>query len=72
MIKCVVGCVKCRDEWGIVDCSGDFARIVFVEPEVKFEYMGLFFFFLFIFSTFYMTPVCCVGYYSQLHEVLNS
>ena len=37
MVECVVECVKRRNEWGIVDCSGDFARTVFMEPEVEFE-----------------------------------
>ncbi|KAF8496590.1 hypothetical protein JB92DRAFT_2834597 [Gautieria morchelliformis] len=31
------GQVKCGNEWGIVDRSGDFARTVFVEPDVEFE-----------------------------------
>lgn len=36
-VECVVGRIKRRNEWGIVDRSGDFARTVFVEPEVEIE-----------------------------------
>lgn len=36
-VECVVGRIKRRNEWGIVDRSGDFARTVFVEPGVEIE-----------------------------------
>jgi hypothetical protein len=36
-VECVVGHVNHSNEWGIVDCSGDFAGTVFVDPEVEIE-----------------------------------
>ena len=36
-VECVVGRVNRGNEWGIVDRSGDFARTVFVDPEVEIE-----------------------------------
>jgi hypothetical protein len=36
-VECVVGCVNPGNEWGIVDCSGDFDRTVFVNLEVEIE-----------------------------------
>jgi hypothetical protein len=36
-VECVVGCVNRGNEWGIVDRSGDFARTIFVNPEVEIE-----------------------------------
>jgi hypothetical protein len=36
-VECVVGRVKQGNEWGIVDRSGEFARTVFVDPEVEIE-----------------------------------
>ncbi|KAF8577805.1 hypothetical protein K439DRAFT_1363836, partial [Ramaria rubella] len=32
-IGAIVGCIKHRNEWMIIDCSGDLARTVFVDPD---------------------------------------
>ena len=36
-VKCVVGRVKRSNEWGIIDHSGDFARTVFLNPEIDID-----------------------------------
>lgn len=36
-VECVVGRVKRGQDWFIIDRSGDFARTVFIEPELEDE-----------------------------------